>query len=291
MAITNSYNLPAPLFKALSKERYAPIAGRLSATALIDAPLVRVLLMKHVKEIEEDASERLWSVVGSAVHKVIEDNGNKDASEVKRTCTHKSGATLVCIGDFYENQILMDWKMTSVFSYLLGGKATWTKQLNVVKYIYDLNEMPVKEMYVYAILRDWVKSKSYDRDYPPIPFQEVKIPIWDKEKLEKYVNERVSAHLYAESLIDSISNVPICTPEERWQRPDTYAVKREGIKRAVRVFDTNEEAEKFLGAAKAKDLFIENRKGMEVRCTGFCSVNKFCEYYKTLPNVGQENEG
>jgi len=288
MSISNNYNLPLPLYKALSKERYAPIAGRLSATALIDAPLVRVLMMKHVKEIEEDASERMWAVLGTAIHWVIEQNGSKEASEAKRICKHKSGATLVCIGDFYENQILTDWKVTSTWSWLLGGKSSWEKQLNVVKYIYELNEMPVKEMYVYAILRDWVKSKSYDRDYPDIPFQGVKIPIWEPEKLEKYIDERVEAHLFAESLIDSIGNVPICTPEERWQRPDTYAVKREGIKRAVRVFDTNDEAEKFMEKAKAKDLFIENRKGSEIRCNSFCSVNRFCEYFKSLPNVGSE---
>jgi len=288
MSISNNYNLPLPLYKALSKERYAPIAGRLSATALIDAPLVRVLMMKHVKEIEEDASERMWAMLGTAIHWVIEQNGSKEASEAKRICKHKSGATLVCIGDFYENQILTDWKVTSTWSWLLGGKSTWEKQLNVVKYIYELNEMPVKEMYVYAILRDWVKSKSYDRDYPDIPFQGVKIPIWEPEKLEKYIDERVEAHLFAESLIDSIGNVPICTPEERWQRPDTYAVKREGIKRAVRVFDTNDEAEKFMEKAKAKDLFIENRKGSEIRCNSFCSVNRFCEYFKSLPNVGSE---
>ena len=288
MSISNNYNLPLPLYKALSKERYAPIAGRLSATALIDAPLVRVLMMKHVKEIEEDASERMWAMLGTAIHWVIEQNGSKEASEAKRICKHKSGATLVCIGDFYENQILTDWKVTSTWSWLLGGKSSWEKQLNVVKYIYELNEMPVKEMYVYAILRDWVKSKSYDRDYPDIPFQGVKIPIWEPEKLEKYIDERVEAHLFAESLIDSIGNVPICTPEERWQRPDTYAVKREGIKRAVRVFDTNDEAEKFMEKAKAKDLFIENRKGSEIRCNSFCSVNRFCEYFKSLPNVGSE---
>ncbi len=288
MSISNNYNLPLPLYKALSKERYAPIAGRLSATALIDAPLVRVLMMKHAKEIEEDASERMWAVLGTAIHWVIEQNGSKEASEAKRICKHKSGATLVCIGDFYENQILTDWKVTSTWSWLLGGKSSWEKQLNVVKYIYELNEMPVKEMYVYAILRDWVKSKSYDRDYPDIPFQGVKIPIWEPEKLEKYIDERVEAHLFAESLIDSIGNVPICTPEERWQRPDTYAVKREGIKRAVRVFDTNDEAEKFMEKAKAKDLFIENRKGSEIRCNSFCSVNRFCEYFKSLPNVGSE---
>ena len=285
--ITNVHRLPAPLFKALSQERRAPLAGRISATALIEAPLQRVLLMKHATEIEEDASEKLFALLGTAIHRVLEINGTVESSEVKKTCTHESGATLVCIGDYYVNQILTDWKTISVWQSILGGKTSWTKQLNVNRYIYEKCGLPVKEVYVYAIIRDWTKNKAYDKDYPDIPFLEFKVPLWDDKTLNDYINERVEAHLFAETLINSISNIPICTPEERWQRPDTYAVKREGIKRAVRVFNSNEEAEKFIENGKAKDLFIENRKGIEMKCQNYCSVNKFCEYYKSLPNVGQ----
>ena len=118
--ITNNFGLPEPLYAALSKERYAPTAGRISATALIDAPLVRVLLMKHTQEVVEDASDRLWSLLGQAVHRVLELKGTKDSSELKRVCKHDSGATLVSIGDYYDNQILVDWKITSTYSVIYG---------------------------------------------------------------------------------------------------------------------------------------------------------------------------
>lgn len=286
--ITNKFSLPEPLYKALAKKRYAPIAGRISATALIDAPLIRVLLMKHTDEIVEDASEKIWALLGSAIHRVIELKGTKEASELKCTCKHESGATLVSIGDYYENNILTDWKITSVWSYLLGGKASWEKQLNVVRYIYGKNDLPVKEMNVYAILRDWQQGKVYEHNYPQIPFQECKIDMWDDGKLKEYIDERVSAHLFAESMINDLANVPQCSAEERWQRPTTYAVKRPKIKRAVRVFELYGEAEEYLGKQKDGTLYIETREGLSVKCEKYCPVNKFCPYYK--PNDGQEGE-
>ncbi len=36
-----------------------------------------------------------------------------------------------------------------------------------------------------------------------------------------------------------------CTPEERWQREDTYAVKKKKNVRALKVFDCLEDAENF----------------------------------------------
>ena len=286
--ITNNFNLPEPLFKALSRDRYAPIAGRISATALIEAPLQRVLLMKYTDHIVEDASEKLFALMGQAVHKVIELRGSKEVSELKQICKHDSGATLVTIGDYYAEQVITDWKLVSIWMYLLSGKVSWTRQLNVVRYIYERCGLPVKEAQVYAIFRDWTKNKSYERDYPDIPFAEYKIKLWSDEELNKYIDDRVSAHLFAESLIDSIPNIPICSEEERWQRPTTYAVKRKGIKKAMRVLDTMSLAEEWLNKQKDKGLYIETRAGMAVRCMSYCPTNRFCEFYNALPIDGQE---
>jgi hypothetical protein len=52
------------------------------------------------------------------------------------------------------------------------------------------------------------------------------------------------------------SEVPPCTPEERWGRPTRFAVMKQGQKRAVRVFDTREEAEAYVTKA---GLYAEQR--------------------------------
>jgi hypothetical protein len=295
MATTNKYKLPEPLFNALSFNRYPPVVGRLAATALIDAPLQRVLLMKHSSEIVEDASERLWALLGSAVHYVIEKGGDKKTVELKKTCTHKSGATLVCKGDYYKDLMLYDWKFTSVWQYMLDGKKNWTKQLNVNRYIYKQNNCDVDSLFVYAILRDWSRSKSYEHDYPNIPFQEVPLKIWDDSFLDTYIDSRVQLHLEAEKNINNLALIPRCTPEEMMEKPTTYAVKRENIVKAVRVFYSELEADEYIKNANPKSknkdkLYIELRAGEKTKCLNYCSVSEFCPYYQSdmkKPNVGQ----
>ena len=282
--ITNDYKLPDSLFKALSKERRPPVPKRISATDLIDAPLQRVLKMKYLSEISEDASTRLWSLLGQAVHYIVEKQGGEFA-EIKKEYQHPSGATLVTIGDYYKDNILIDWKITSTFSFVLGEKQAWNKQLHVVKYIYAKHGMKVDEMYVYAILRDWMQSKVYDEGYPEIPFQQVKIKIWSDEELDTYIDTQVQAHLDAEKLIDTPELIPVCTEEERWTRPTTYAVTKKDAKRATRVLPTQEEAEKYIKDNRLANVTIEERQGKNVKCESYCSIASFCPFFPKQETV------
>ena len=65
----------------------------------------------------------------------------------------------------------------------------------------------------------------------------------------------------------------------RWKREDTFAVKKRGNKRALRVFDSMAEAEAFAGEASERE--IEERKGRCVRCDdNWCRVAQWCEQYE-----------
>lgn len=297
--VTNKYNLPKPLFNALSVQRYAPVPKRISVTHLIDSPLVRVLQMKHAHEIEEDASENLWALLGKSIHTVIEKAGTAGTAEVKMSYVHPSGATLVTRGDYYDEVMkqLTDWKVTSVYSFLLGTKDSWEKQLNVTRYVMlngSEGKLDIKELFVYAILRDWVLSKSYDYDYPDIPFQEVKIPMWTDSVLNDYVDTRVALHLIAENYIDKPEMIDMCSPEERWERPTTYALKKKDVKKAIRVMDSIENILEYsiqklglkcntqmeaMGLIESKGHEIETRQGASIKCEQYCSVNKWCPFY------------
>jgi len=67
-------------------------------------------------------------------------------------------------------------------------------------------------------------------------------------------------------------------------RSTTFAVKKEGRKTAVRVFESEDEAKKLIAESDEKErskLSIEERKGEPVRCTGnYCNVNKWCSQYQ-----------
>lgn len=75
--VTNKNGLPQPIVDALAYDTHR-IHGDISVTQLIDAPQVRVLKMKHSRELESDVSEMLWALLGTAVHHILERSHIKD---------------------------------------------------------------------------------------------------------------------------------------------------------------------------------------------------------------------
>lgn len=280
MKITNNHNLPESIINAISRN-YIPAKYRMSVTDLVNAPLIRQLKMKHWDELTEDASDRLWMLLGTSLHYVLEQHSPDDAFEEEKLTATYGKYTIVGKSDLYHNGIVTDWKTTSVYSFLLGEKPEWIAQLNVYAYLWRYNGFPVSKLQVNAILRDWSKGKTFkDDNYPKIPFMQIDIPLWDNKATEDYIAERIKLHEQVPA--------PECTPEEKWQRPTTYAVMKKDRKTAIRVFDTKLEAELELDNQEAKSkakkknekFSIEERKGENVRCENYCTVNKFCPYYK-----------
>jgi hypothetical protein len=129
-------------------------------------------------------------------------------------------------------------------------------------------------------------------DYPKAPIQVIEIPIWTHDRVEAFIRERINLHRDSKVNADWNEELPLCTEEERWVRETKYAVKKEGRKTAVRVYDTEEEAKALLGDMPEKDKgFIEIRKGEAVRCTGnFCGVNQWCTQYQSTIIEEVQNE-
>ena len=73
MQLTNKHNLPKPVVDALTKDNYSRGSSNRSITQLIDSPRIRILRAEHDAEMTEDASEKVWSVLGTAVHNMFED--------------------------------------------------------------------------------------------------------------------------------------------------------------------------------------------------------------------------
>jgi hypothetical protein len=69
--ITNNFGLPEPLIKAMEFDGHVT-NGDISCSELISSPRIRLLKKKHKHEITEDASDRIWSLIGSSVHSILE---------------------------------------------------------------------------------------------------------------------------------------------------------------------------------------------------------------------------
>lgn len=291
--LSNIYDLPQPLVEALTFERHRPQPGRFSVTTLIDSPLRRILMMRHFDQIEEDVSEGIWVLLGKMGHKTLE--MNKRVSEIY--IEKKFGdATLVGVLDYTDDCKVIDFKFTSVWSFVFAGEKSGNEQqLQIYAYLVQLNGRPVQSLENWMILRDWNKREALkSADYPKIPFAKISYPLWPRERVEAYIQERVSLHLAAEK-VDSgaIPEVFWCTLVERWTRPTKYAVRKKGVEKAVRVLDNESAAEEIVKKEidrTGKEHYIECRPGENIRCQNYCNLNVFCPCYASLKGVTLRSE-
>jgi hypothetical protein len=262
-SITNVHGLPTALVEAVKNDPYVG-GGDISVTKLIDAPQRRVLWKKHATAVETDVSERIWSLLGQAVHHILERAGT-DALAEERLFADIGGWQVsgqfdrLHLGD----RTLQDYKVTT--TYKADGNEQWTRQLNVLRWLAYRNNYDVDHLEIVAIFRDWRKVEA-DRkpDYPRAAVQVIPVPVWPLSVTEMYVRERVLAHQNAEKGMPTS-----CSDEERWYSGDRWAIQKPGAKRALRVLD-----EKPDEVPDGYDLMF--RKGEFKRCAHYCEVSAFC---------------
>jgi hypothetical protein len=272
--ITNKFSLPKPLVKAITWDSH-PRTG-FSVTDLIQPPRITQLTRRHWDEIEIDASERIWVLLGSAIHYILAKGEIADAQREQVIKVNVDGVDVIGQPDLSQNRITDDYKVTSVWSVVFepDGREDWHAQLNIYRWMRLKNNLPTDKLRVCAILRDWQQNKAHDADYPPVPVAIIDIPIWPDEKVESYLKERIRMHLEAEKLPDN--ELPLCTPEDMWSKPTTYAIMKPNRKTAIRVCYSREEAEQKMFEGE----FIVERPGKHGRCENYCETNKWCSQYK-----------
>lgn len=273
MKVTNRAELPQAIVDAVLNDAYSKGDANISVTGLLKPPRLVALEDQHENEIVEDASDRIWSLLGQAVHTILE-RANRKAIAERRLSIEIEGWKVSGGMDVYEEGgILLDYKTTSVWKLVKGDLIEWEKQLNLYAVILRSQGHKVEKLQVIAILRDWSKMEA-DRDplYPQAQVVNINIPLWDPDKAYKFMRERVILHQQAKL------SLPECTPEDRWARPDVWAVMKVGRKTAVKLYSNENEAKAHVGFDKA--LSVVHRPGMSVRCKAYCSVSKFCSQYQ-----------
>lgn len=284
MKLTNRHGLPSTIINVLKRPQYNKGAAHISATELLSSPRIVQLRRAHWDTIEEDASEMVWSLFGSALHNVLQ-HGKDDHHVVEeRLFMEVDGWKLSGAIDLQEIEpdgvVISDYKCTSVWS-VMNEKLDWQRQLNVYAYLVEsVKALPVKAVQIVAILRDWSAREAETRqDYPKAPIVVVPITLWPLEVREQYIKKRIGLHSEALFAAESNSDLPDCTSEECWEKPATFAIKKKGNKRATLVFKTEKEAKHKLN--QLGDAYeIEHRPGERTRCERFCSVSAHCEQYK-----------
>lgn len=302
MKFTNISGLPKALANALMQDSYdlKGIPDRImSVTTIISPPKIKTLQLRHWDEVEEDVSERQWTLFGSAVHSVLEHANDKSEMLTEErwymnTRTWQVVTTLgvtdwdandiILSGKFdvydYETYELFDFKFISAWSWILEKKPKpeWEAQLNINAMALKSLGFPVKSLSIIAIFRDWAKRMAFDN--PDMKsMMAIPVRIWREEELRDFILNRVIQHKLARNSSDDI--IPECTQEERWAKPDVWAIMKEGRKSSVKNHDTREGAEAHLRTLGTGHK-IEHRKGGDIRCADYCNVNRWCHYFKGL---------
>jgi hypothetical protein len=268
--LTNRLGLPEPIYNAVKNDVYTRGDADISVTQLLAPPRQVALIRAHEHEIEEDCSERIWSLCGQVIHGILE-RANTAAIAERRLYLEIEGWKISGGMDaYYGHGLLQDYKFVTAYKFK-GGKVAieYEQQLNCYAELLRGNGDDVKKLQIVGILRDWSKLEAErDPEYPQTQVIIVNVPMWSPEKARAFIKERVILHQQARL------QLPTCTPDERWARPDVYAVMKEGRKTAVRLYDTEAEAENH--ARRENNLSVVKRPGVSIRCKHYCSVAKFC---------------
>lgn len=274
MNITNKHDLPQPFVDAVVNDPYDRGHSNISATSLIDSPQRRALLSLHSDHITEDVSDRLWALLGQAVHTILE-RAEDEARTEERLFAEIGGWTVSGQFDRYlSDGVIEDWKVTTTGKVLRNDHAQWERQLNVLAWLARENGLEVTGIRITAIMRDWSKGRAMnDGNYPASSVAKIDMDLWPHHVAEEYIHAQVAKHQQARD-----GNLEPCTDEERWYTGNKWAVKKPANKRARRVYDTEAEA-----IADLKDAeIVEHRPGEYMRCEHYCEAAPFCSQFNAV---------
>ena len=283
MKITNKHGIPDTFVNVLKRPTYSKGKAHLSATQLLNSPKIVALTKKFEDELEQDVSDMVWSIFGTAIHGVLEHG--KDDNHIVEERLHTtfdgwriSGAIDLQIVTGQDTISIRDYKTTSAWA-VMNEKIEWEQQLNIYAWLVETCKLKIVDSIgIVAIIRDWSRREAAKNpDYPQSPVKEIPINLWPYQQREDFISERISKHSECEFHMETDEELPPCTPEEMWEKPTTYALKKKGGVRAIKVYETMEDAER---ACDEKVHEIEVRLGTRTRCESFCPVNNYCQQWR-----------
>jgi len=284
MKLTNRYNLPQTFMNVLNRNSYTKGKAHLSATELISSPRIVQLRKTQWENLEEDVSDKIWAIFGTAIHSVLE--LGKDDNHIIEQRLHAnidgwdiSGA--VDLQRIEEDGIVIsDYKTTGAWA-VMNEKSDWEQQLNIYAWLVEkVKKTTVKKVEIIAIIRDWSRRDAKVKEgYPEAPVKIIDVKLWPFEDRENFIKERVKLHSDAQFATEIGGDLPFCTPSEMWEKEAVWAVRKIGNVRAKAICK-EEEIAKTMVEELGKGYEIEFRPGERTRCANFCQVRDFCVQWK-----------
>jgi len=248
MIITNKYNLPQTFVNIMKRPTYSKGKANISATELINSPRIVQLRKLHEDKIETDVTEMVWSIFGTAIHGVLEHG--KDENHLIEERLHAkldgwsiSGAIDLQIVNEDGTVTINDYKTTGAWS-VMNEKIDWEYQLNIYAWLVEkVKGDKVSKIEIVAIILDWSRrDAALKPGYPDAPIKVIPVQLWPMDQREAFIRERIKEHSNALFDLETGDELPFCTPDQTWEKPTTYAVRKTGNVKARNVCATEEEA-------------------------------------------------
>lgn len=289
MKITNSLGLPEPFVDAATSEHeYTP--KRYSVTQALKGTREAILTRRHADEIEKDVSDMAWLIFGTAVHSVLE-NARESDTQLKEnwvSAEMPNGYVLSGIFDLYDDATgtVTDYKTATAWKVVYGDWADYRDQLMAYCWILRQMGFDARRGEIVALLKDHSKTRARtERGYPAHPVYRIG---WEfpEDDLAAF-GERMAEHFREIERCEALPDdeLPLCAPEQRWAKPDQWAVKKAGNKKASRVFDNERDAADYaevLQRDTGRKCVVEFRKGRDQKCLEYCDCRPFCNYGRAL---------
>jgi len=296
VTITNNKGFPLALVKAVENDSYSKGKADRSVTGLLAPPRQAALKDIHEDVLTEDVADRTYSLYGQLVHLLLERAGEQDRNALteERLFTEVEGWTISGQTDTItlteeEGWVVSDYKFVTAYKFKrdkfdpdkLVVPEEYEQQLNMYAHLLRENGFRVDELKIVAIYRDWSKLEARrDSSYPQLGAETHDVSLWPADEAKAFMEERVRLHQDAETAL------PFCDDEERWAKPDKYALMpNANSARARKLFDSRVAAFTWAKdpANKVKDGWIvDHRVGANTRCENYCIVSEYCEQFQVL---------
>lgn len=290
MKITNKLNLPQPLVEMAASD-YTSAPNEYRVTSLLKGVREAVLEKRHGDEVEQDISDMIWLIFGTAVHSVLENSKEAD-HQIKEARLKETIAGLTISGkfDLYDSkkEMVTDYKTASVWKIIFGDFTDWRRQTLIYCYLLRKAGFPAKRGEIVAMLKDHSKRDAKQKsEYPQLPVKVIHFEFSEKdfEDIENWLIGKAVEIQSLETVADD--DLPLCSPEERFNSGDKFAVMKKGRKTALRVLDSRKLAEEWMKDGGGD--YIDVRPGEDKKCIDYCSVCQFCSHWK-LKYGGEFNE-
>lgn len=315
MRITNLRQLPEAVYRAILNDPYSPGSAAYTPSSLLRPVKIAALNREHHHEMEGDALDRIYAFEGQVIHAVLERIDMPGARKEERVQAMFDSFLVSGAFDLYlpvdiprlidkdtpgpdiayPAGTIVDFKRVKAFSYVFSKgqpKEEHVAQVNILAELLRRNGELVTNGRLVLLFRDWDPADAKkNADYPQLPYVEVNVPLWSAAEVTDFVRRRIMSHEVAKGL--PADDVPECSPSERWEKPEKFAIMKDGRASAVRVLNSRFEADLHMqtkGLSPGNHSIVR-RPGESVRCRNWCSAAAWCHYGKAqLALAAEESE-